>query len=462
MPTIAPDAAAPYAPARPADAPTHSPPGTPTYMPPPAPAPWPLPLRIGFRFAAAWLVLVNDLLGPALGQLPGLSWLVGKYAEVRAPLLTWVGAHVLHTAAPAVELPNGAGDKTVFWVGQLVTLVLAVAIAAVWSVLDRRRTEYRKAHDWLRVYVRYALGVTMLGYGAFKVIKLQFPAPTLTALLRPYGESSPMGILWKLMGHSYGYNLFTGLAEAVPAAMLFWRRTTTLGALLLVAALANVFALNMAYDVTVKGYSLELLLMAGFLLLPELRRLWDVLVLHRAVPAQPLGEPFARPGLRRAARVLHPLVALYLIATPFWGAWRYARQGGAEGPPVPLFGIYEVESFQRNGMELPPLTTDPVRWRRFVVDRRGAFTVQAMSDSLLRYRGTVDTAAARIAFAPMTDSTRRTVLHYVREEGDRLRIAGVSGTDSIAARLRRVDHTRFTLLARDRQFHWVQDDNFNR
>ena len=40
-----------------------------------------------------------------------------------------------------------------------------------------------------------------------------------------------MGILWKLMGHSYGYNLFTGLAEAVPAALLFWRRTTTVGAL---------------------------------------------------------------------------------------------------------------------------------------------------------------------------------------------------------------------------------------
>jgi hypothetical protein len=85
-----------------------------------------------------------------------------------------------------------------------------------------------------------------------------------------------------------------------------------------------------------------------------------------------------------------------------------------------------------------------------------------MSDSLRRFRGTVDTTARRITFFPPTDSTRRTVLGYVREGGDRLRVTGVSGTDSVRALLRRIDHTRFTLLARDRQFHWVQDDNFNR
>ena len=301
----------------------------------------------------------------------------------------------------------------------------------------------------------------MLGYGAFKIVQLQFPEPMLGALLRPYGESSPMGILWKLMGHSYGYNLFTGLAEAVPAALLFWRRTTTLGAPLLVAALANVVAMNLAFDVTVKGFSIQLLLMAGFLLLPELRRLWDVLVMHRAVPAAPLGAPFARPALRRAARVVGSLMAAWLVGSTFseaWGAWKRQVPDSA----VPLLGIYEVESFAQNGVELPPLTTDTVRWRRLVVDRRNAIAVQTMTDSLRRFRGRADTTARQLTFFPPADSTRRTVLDYVRVDGDRLRVAGVSGSDSIRVLRRRIDHTRFPLIARGREFRWVQDDDFNR
>jgi hypothetical protein len=51
----------------------------------------------------------------------------------------------------------------------------------------------------------------MIGYGSYKVIQSQFPAPTLLRLLEPYGQSSPMALLWTLMGASKSYNLFTGL-----------------------------------------------------------------------------------------------------------------------------------------------------------------------------------------------------------------------------------------------------------
>ena len=452
--TIAPDAPAPYAP------PAHRPAGTPTYAPPALPAPWSPALRVGFRFSAAWLLLVTDLFG-AFGQLPGVRSVAGKLGEGEAKLLEWVGARVLHTAHPAVSLPNGAGDKTVFWVDQLVTLVLAVVVAIVWTALDRRRTEYRKAHDWLRAHVRFTLGAIMLGYGAYKIVQLQFPPPMLSALIRPYGESSPMGILWKLMGHSYGYNLFTGLAEAVPAALLFWRRTTTLGALLMVAALANVVAMNLAFDVTVKGFSIQLLLMAGFLLLPELRRLWDAVVMQRAVPGRPRRELFERPRLRLATRALGTLTGLWFIGSTFWGAWSAWSQRTPDAA-VPLLGIYDVESFVRNGVERPPLLTDTVRWRRLVVDRRQRATIQSMSDSMRHYRAELDTTRRVLTLFPPRDSDARIDVAYVREGDDRLRLVGVSGTDSVRALLRRIDHTRFTLLARGREFRWVQNDNFNR
>lgn len=421
--------------------------------------PWPLALRVGFRFAAVWLLLVINV-GP-FTELPLLNVLGQLWTDAWAPVLRWVGDHVLHTAAPAVEHPNGAGDKTVFWVFQFCALVLATVAAVVWSVVDRRRPDYRVAHDRLRIYVRYALGLTMLGYGAFKVIKLQFPDPQLAALVQPYGDFSPMAVLWRFMGHSAGYNLFAGLAEAVPAALLFWRRTTTLGALLLVAALANVVALNLTYDVTVKGYSIQLLLTAGFLLLPDARRLWDAVVMGRATPAASVRHAFDTPWLRRLHRGVKPFVALVLIGMPFFGAWTFSRQA-TPGAEPPLYGIYDVEAFARGGVERPPLTTDTARWRRMIVDRRQGFTIQAMNDSLRRFRGRVDTVAHTITFFPPADSARTTVLTYAPDGPGRLRLAGAVGAESLHVWVRQVDHTRFTLLARGREFRWVQDDNFNR
>jgi hypothetical protein len=48
-------------------------------------------------------------------------------------------------------------------------------------------------------------------------------------------------------------------------------RFTTLGSLVLVGAISNVFVLNMSYDVPVKQYSFHLLLMCLFVVAPDLQ-----------------------------------------------------------------------------------------------------------------------------------------------------------------------------------------------
>ena len=35
--------------------------------------------------------------------------------------------------------------------------MLAVSIALIWTLIDRKRTNYQKLHQWLRVYVRFTL-----------------------------------------------------------------------------------------------------------------------------------------------------------------------------------------------------------------------------------------------------------------------------------------------------------------
>ena len=54
-----------------------------------------------------------------------------------------------------------------------------------------------------------------------------------------------MRVLWHSMGTSTAYVVFTGLVEVAGALLLFSRRTTTLGALVLAAAFTNVAILKL-------------------------------------------------------------------------------------------------------------------------------------------------------------------------------------------------------------------------
>ena len=90
---------------------------------------------------------------------------------------------------------------------------LAVVATLIWSVAVRRRKNYATLHAWLRVILRYALGIAMVTYGLFKIFHLQMLPPHLAKLVQPYGDSSPTSLLWILMGSSAAYSAFTGATE---------------------------------------------------------------------------------------------------------------------------------------------------------------------------------------------------------------------------------------------------------
>jgi len=237
---------------------------------------WNLPLRIGFRLVFAYLVLYNL---QAVGELiPGMGFLSQAYTDLWHKIVPWIAIHVFHLSGPVTVFPavNGSGDTTLDYIQDLCFVVTALVAALVWSVLDRRRGDYRRLHYWLRLSVRYTLAFTLFGYGIAKVIPTQFIFPHFGKLIEPLGDFSPMGLLWYFMGYSTPYIIFSGLAEVTAGALLLFRRTTTLGAMAAFAVLLNVVMLNFCYDVPVKLYSTNLLLMAAFLMAPDLRRLADM------------------------------------------------------------------------------------------------------------------------------------------------------------------------------------------
>ena len=158
-------------------------------------------------------------------------------------------------------------------------------------MLDRQRKDYSKLHEWFRLFLRFALGATMITYGSVKAVPVQMPAPSLTRLLEPYGHFSPMGVLWSQVGASRAYEIAVGSAELLGGVLLLLPATALLGALICLVDSTHIFLLNMTYDVPVKLFSFHLVLMSLFLIAPDASRLLNVLLLNRRADPRPTLRP---------------------------------------------------------------------------------------------------------------------------------------------------------------------------
>lgn len=151
--------------------------------------------------------------------------------------------------------PTGSGDTALNYVLYAGMAAIAVVGTLVWTILDQRREEYRTGYAWLQLGLRFTVAVAMLAYGFSKVFPKQFGTPGLEVLTQAYGDSTPMRLLWTSMGSSTLYRVACGLGEVLGGALLLFRRTSTVGALVSAAILSNVVLLNFSYDVRVKLYS---------------------------------------------------------------------------------------------------------------------------------------------------------------------------------------------------------------
>jgi uncharacterized membrane protein YphA (DoxX/SURF4 family) len=168
-------------------------------------------------------------------------------------IVSWAALHVFGREAPLSLGGNSAsGDDLFGWATHLCLLVFAMLATVVWSLLDRRLNSYPSLHKWFRVFIRFSLAGQMLNYGFAKVFPSQMPF-LLARLVEPFGAFSPMGVLWSFMSASQPYEIFVGCAEVLGGILLILPQTTTLGALICMVDMTQVFILNMTYDVPVKS-----------------------------------------------------------------------------------------------------------------------------------------------------------------------------------------------------------------
>ncbi|HKO22484.1 MAG TPA: hypothetical protein VJX91_07500 [Candidatus Eisenbacteria bacterium] len=433
------------------DAPVSAVPGAESSTPPPR---WSFARCLGFRFACVYLVLYS--FPWPIGWIPGTARFSKPYDDMWESFLPWLGKTVLHLKDVPVA-NTGSGDTAFAYLMAACLLVASLVLTAIWTALVRPKQHEVLGH-WLRVYVRYVLATAMLGYGMAKVFKAQFPAISDMRLMQPYGDSSPMALLWNFMGFSTAYTVFVGAAEVLGGLLLLFRRTATLGSLVVIAVMSNVVMLNFCYDVPVKLYSVHLWLMAAFILLPDVPRLLDFFVRNRPTAAATL-TPHRSPWgsrLRLAGKVL--LVG-YLLFSTTKGAYESWREYGDGHTRDPLDGAYDVVDLKINQAPVPETAPSSQRWRRVGISTRGRLTIRHMDDSTQRYRLMNDAKASAFTIWPDT-STVKTTLAYSWADSSHLDLRGAIEGDSVMARLQKVSPAQFALL--NRGFHWVSETPYNK
>lgn len=419
---------------------------------PPRTSSW--PAELWARFVGCYFVLYGH--STLLWVAPKGEWLGTPYQKMWDAIAVFVGEHVLGIEGPIATEFNGSGDRTVNYLGVLVTLVLALVATAIWSAIARRRPMSPWTRDVLRTYARYVLAVTMLSYGLAKVFVSQFSFPSEALMAQSFGDSSPMRILWTFMGASEPYTIFTGALEVLGGLLLLSRRTTTMGALVVMGIMTNVVALNLCYDVPVKQYSTHLLLMATWLAAHDAKRLAAVLVLHRAVEA-PAALRMRLPWrqVERARPWVKALVVGWILYALVEPSWTYYRESGLVMKAW-LGRSFDVVSYRVDGEEVPPSLDEPERWRAVYGTGWQGLKITRMGERESWYAFDVDWDTMTLTLTSRAGD-EQIVFGFRWVGADGLRLAGRhEGRDLVIVLKRRPPR-----LLETRGFHWINEYPYN-
>ena len=443
--------------------------------------------KIGFRFALIFFILFIILLDWSANPIFSYLFYYGQLAIVLDSIISWIGKDLFHIPYIIVSPYDGEhNDRTYVYLLYFTMAILSVVGTIIWSIADRKRQNYNQLYYWFTTIVRYYLAFTMFLFALYKFFKLQFPDLGFYTLTERAGDMSPMHLAWTFFGYSYGYNVFMGIAESAGLLLLF-RRTTTLGAILTLGALANVIAVNYSFDVHAKMYPTVLFVMTLFLLLRDAKRIIGFFFTGQSISLPVIKAPvFKKRWMRISKTMLKILVIGYFLIGHVISNIGYRNSiDESLKAKSDYSGIYDVESFIVNKDTLSK--NNPLRWQELVIADRMLEAVRFKGDSIAFASMDVDNKKI-IIYGDQTDLHRNmqeiynelgpsddtyykmdsilvarqmvSSLNFELSDPITLIFKGNIKNDSVylTAKRRRIDIKDFRLMKR--RFHWINEASY--
>lgn len=149
-------------------------------------------------------------------------------------------------------------------ISMLILVIILLVNSAVFSFIIRKR----RVQNFLSI-IEYVctiyIAVIFIKYGADKIFQAQFPKPEPNILFSRFGNLDQDILFWSIIGTSKIYNITIGSIEFFTGILLLFKRSQFLGLLLAIISFSQIFIINIGFDISVKFFSLILLLMSIFL-----------------------------------------------------------------------------------------------------------------------------------------------------------------------------------------------------
>ena len=274
------------------------------------------------------------------------------------------------------------GNALLGYANWIITLAISIVGGLTWTLIAKKRKTERKEYNtlyyWLRVVVRYRAGIGIIGFGFTKLLPTQLPYPSLGILNTNFGDLTAQKIYWLSIGIVPWYEIFAGVVEVLAGALLFFRRTTALGAVLLFGALGDIVYVNLAYDGGVHVYSSYFVLLAAFLLVNDVPNIYRLFVLEKyTVPVNYYPsfklpwQKYTRITLKSLTIFLFLIYLFYLQLVNFlYDPYKQPAVAGVKN----LRGNYTVTEFRINNLSIPYSPLDSVRWQEATFENWSTLT----------------------------------------------------------------------------------------
>jgi hypothetical protein len=268
-------------------------------------------------------------------------------------------------------------DSFINWI---IIAVFAAVGAVLWAKSKFADQNYDTLYYWLRVIVRYRLAIGIIGYGFIKFFPLQAPFPSISNLNTSYGEFTD----WKIFSLSLGivphYEAFLGGVELLAGILLFFRRTASIGSLLILVFTGNVFISNLAYSGGEYVYAFYLISFALFVFAYDAQRVYNLVSLGKPTTPNQFKPSF--PGSQATTRLVLKIFVIFFFVFVYGfkvysgyqtDSYQFPRTAGLAGTA----GIYNVSEFKLNNQEHPYSVTDPVRWKDVVFEKWATISIRS-------------------------------------------------------------------------------------
>ncbi|MBC7848713.1 MAG: hypothetical protein H7Y31_03200 [Chitinophagaceae bacterium] len=387
--------------------------------------PWTPSQKYFFRFFFVFLALLTIVAYNPLMIALNMSYpeMLAVYAKLEG-FVYWIDTNFFHIGFEA-------GKNTTFFSNTYFGVVLTIFIffasiisSFAWTIAAKPVSNYNHLYYWFCNYLAYYIFLAMSTYAMYKVFPTQTSYPTAPQLLARWGDLPNWEILFRFMGTSPGYSMFCGWLELIASVLILFNRWRVVGALLMATITFHIVLLNVFYNNNVIMLAASLWLCSMFMLARTFPKLYRIFIRQKPVSLAETRYFFSTPW-KKYVMIALCFIPAYRFVHLTIGSWQYySRQVHNEKNQR----LFNVTSYEQDGLTIPPLTTDTVRWKYVCfIDYSPTnkhlvkFDMKENSVNLIRR---VDSTNQVMTFINRRDTTSKSVFHFTNLPNGNFMLSG--------------------------------------